>query len=365
MNTIELKHFERLRFCQYLSTKLDGASDLRRFFIDAGNSEGEYTLTPAHGEFRWTHEGETFLITYSEEGEPHENGYFQRFCVQHPNLATLKAFVVHAITVTAPKPDRKIQVFHNKSCGYWDSFSEIYVQQLDGIYLDPSIKSSLDAHIDTFVQNKGRYLRFGRPYKLNFLLTGVPGSGKSSLVKAIASKYGRSLYVLNFSKSITDESLLDVMTKIKEDAVLLIEDIDAFFVDRKATDVNVSFSCLINILDGALGRNNGLLTFLTANNPERLDQALIRPGRVDRVIRFDYPRKQEIHTAFKDLTGDTSESGFNKFYQKIKGVRIPMSGIVDLLFRYPDNYIEHIDELLEQTQIIQELVNDKSEKMYT
>jgi len=49
----------------------------------------------------------------------------------------------------------------------------------------------------------------------------------------------------------------------------------------------------------------------------------------------------------------------------IKNTKISMSGIVDYLFRHPVDYIESINELLDNTQLLQEIVNDKSEKLYT
>lgn len=143
------------------------------------------------------------------------------------------------------------------------------------------------------MDSKERYIRFGRSYKQSFLLTGVAGSGKSSLVKSIALKYKRPLYVLSFSKNLTDEGLIDLMKEIGDNSILLIEDLDAFFQERSAQcDINVSFSALLNVLDGSLVKGNGILIFVTANHPERLDSALIRPGRIDHYYKFDWPQNK-------------------------------------------------------------------------
>ena len=49
----------------------------------------------------------------------------------------------------------------------------------------------------------------------------------------------------------------------------------------------VSFSCILNILDG-MGRKHKMITFMTTNHLDRLDPALIRPGRIDKSLLFDY-----------------------------------------------------------------------------
>jgi chaperone BCS1 len=270
------------------------------------------------------------------------------------------------MTFTKEIANQKIMLWYSKSRGYWESFSDIYVQPLDKIFLPESTKTSITDLIDTFLASRDKYIKYGRPHKLNFLLTGVPGSGKTSIVKAIALKYKRPVYILSFSKTMTDENIVDLVTEIKNNSILLLEDIDAFFMDRKAVDINVSFSCLINVLDGTLCKGNGVITVLTANNPERLDPALIRPGRIDKIIRFDYPKRADIEAAFMDLVDPSfaKKEVFEEFYNKIKKVRINMSGLVDYLFRYPTGFMDSIAELLEGVQVLQEIVNDKSDKLY-
>lgn len=364
MFSIELACTNRTKFLSYLADHIkDNNNDIKNFEITIDNDEATI-LTPLFGKYNWTFDGDTFLIEYKEEGKPtgNEPSYFTRFIVYHSDIEKLKAFIKYGITYSKPINKRKIKIYVAKSRGYWENINSIYAQEMKNIFMDQTIKDSIVHHVDSFLSNKDKYIKYGRPYKLNFLFTGVPGSGKSSLVKALALHLKRSLYILSFTKQLTDETLIELASDMKENSILLLEDIDAFFQDRKALDINVSFSCLINILDGTLNSSNGCITILTANNPDRLDPALIRPGRVDRIINFDHPKRSDILEAFLDLTNKSDK--FDEFYKSIKNMRMSMSSIIDFLFRYPENFMENIDELIDNTKLLNEISNDKSDKMY-
>jgi predicted AAA+ superfamily ATPase len=342
----------------------------------------ENVIVPATGHFQ-CHDDingkeEIFNVSIQEEGRPtaiysSEDGqnitHFKRVIVSHEDWDTLQAFVHRHTTYDDVDEDNtKVGLYYSRcDTGHpiWDKFSSCYVQPLNNIFIPPRHKETVTKQIQEFIDSRKRYVQFGRPYKLSFLLTGTPGSGKTSFVKSLCHLMKRKLYVVSFSKTMTDEKLLNLMTELPDDSVLLLEDIDAFFVDRQPQDISVSFSCLLNVLDGTMAHNNGTITFLTANNPNRLDPALIRPGRVDHIITFDWPRKPEIKAAFSAITGKHDDDAeFEAFYEKIKNTRLSMSAIVDYLFRHNDTYNDHVDSLLSQTRIYDRIVNDATHKLY-
>lgn len=382
MCVVDIRSIDQSQFIRYLGHNLHtqpNIDDIQRFQAtieyDVTNNDSSSSkqciLYPWIGTHQWHHDGHVFAISIHEEGSPKYGGgigieYYHRFQVAHDDIRLLTQFVRVALTYTKPIKSQQIKLFYSKCKGYWEHFDNIYAQPITKVYLDPITKDHAMKCIDAFINSKQRYIDFGRSYKLNFLLMGVPGSGKTSLVKAIALKYQRPVYVLNFTKGLTDESLVELMSDVKDNSVILMEDIDAFFEDRESkAGINVSFSALLNIMDGTMMKGNGTIMFLTANNPERLDPALIRPGRIDHIIEFDYPKQQEIREAFLDICGSGEEDGFVQFYQKIKGIKINMSMLVDYLFRYSITYMENIDELMKQTQIRTEIASlDKIQKLY-
>jgi hypothetical protein len=313
----------------------------------------------------------TFTVSYYEEGDVQKFlellVYYRRLIVSHAdNLEVLQEFVTTALSHLEPLDDNKIKIRSSMGKGYWGFPTTGYSQTISNIYLPSADKNAILSTIDTFIKNEARYIKFGRSYKTSFLLTGVPGSGKSSLVKAIAHKYNRMIFILNFTKNLTDDAMIELFSDITDNSILLLEDIDSYFVDRKAQDINVSFSVLINCLDGVLSKGNGLIAFITANNPNNLDPALIRPGRIDKIVRFDYPKKAEIQAAFYAITEqDPATLTFAKFYDIIKTHRMAMSAIIDYLFRHPTDYLDHVEtELIQQTHYLHEITSEKIEKLY-
>jgi SpoVK/Ycf46/Vps4 family AAA+-type ATPase len=113
-------------------------------------------------------------------------------------------------------------------------------------------------------------------------------------LRAIAEDFDLPVYVFDLATLHNDE-LRENWTSMlsKMPCIALIEDIDSIFDGRKTLQGHLTFDCLLNCLDG-VERSDGLLTFITTNNPEKLDPAIgggdpnsmtTRPGRIDHVVR--------------------------------------------------------------------------------
>lgn len=158
-------------------------------------------------------------------------------------------------------------------------------RQRDTLALDPVLENDLFSDLDRFLGNRELYSQRGIPWRRGYLFYGPPGTGKTSLVQAIASHYDRQLVSLTLT-DMDDSALLRAWSEISANCVIVLEDVDSVFEGRKALG-KLSFSALLNSLDG-VGAVEGSITILTTNHRERLDPALIRPGRCDREFELGY-----------------------------------------------------------------------------
>ncbi len=156
-------------------------------------------------------------------------------------------------------------------------------RSLDSVVLDSGVARYLHDDIHGFFSRRQWYAQMGIPWRRGYLFFGPPGTGKTSVAYALAGELRLKLCVLSLTNpKLTDNVMADLLQRTPPRSLILIEDIDAFFVSREKQDarVQISFSGLLNAIDGA-GAQEGRIVVLTTNHRERLDAALIRPGRID------------------------------------------------------------------------------------
>jgi mitochondrial chaperone BCS1 len=195
----------------------------------------------------------------------------------------------------------KTTVFENNS-NNWDKLATRAKRPLSTVILDEKVKEMVSNDINAYLDPKARtwYAKRGIPYRRGYLLFGPPGTGKSSLSLAIAGQFDLDIYILNLSSA--DESSVGCLFSVLPPrCVVLLEDVDvAGGMQSRRNDPKppatpatpgvqqpqtVSLSTLLNVLDGVASQE-GRVLILTTNHIERLDAALIRPGRVDIKIEF-------------------------------------------------------------------------------
>ena len=267
----------------------------------------------------------------------------------------------------------KLHVYVMTKYGEWCRYNKIPSRTLDTVYFDEKLKQKMRADIIDFLKKEKEYDEFGIPYKKNYLLTGIPGSGKTSIIKAMCKEIGYNLCIFSINHDTDNNTALAAFRDIPPKSVLLFEDIDCLFEKRTGTTDNKSaftFSNLLNLLDGVFFRK-GLISFITTNHPESLDHALLRQGRTDMIIHMNYPKKVDVKHLFRDMmrkeemTAEEIEREYDKFYEHIYNKKITMAGIVGFLFRYRKTWAENINELLDADKFIKEVTrNVEDSKLY-
>lgn len=254
---------------------------------------------------------------------------------------------------------------------FWTMLSKLPKRPIETLYLKEGEKEKLLGMVEEFFAKETRdlYLGYGMPYKHIIMLYGVPGSGKTSTISAIASYFDCDIYTIPITKELTDYGLIDAFSYVndKEDRkrIIVLEDIDCIFdTTRKEGDEHnmVTLQSLLNCLDGHTCVE-GTLLFMTANNPEKMDYAMIRSCRVDYKLELGYADQYQTKNIFTTFLPNQQDK-FKQFYKKIKHMEFTTAMLQEFLFynRKCENILEHLanfNEIVEKNKP-SELSTEKS-----
>ena len=176
-------------------------------------------------------------------------------------------------------------------------------------------------NLDFFLNNKDWYIKKGIPYHYGILLHGHPGCGKTSIIKATLEYTKRNAFYIPLNRVNTCGELINIFFQNEingknipmDKRIYIFEDFDCLcdiVKDRENDELKtknnfeilskldniiikennipsdkLTLSCLLNILDGIL-ETPGRIIILTSNYPEKIDKALLRPGRIDMNIEL-------------------------------------------------------------------------------
>lgn len=212
----------------------------------------------------------------------------------------------------------------------WQRCMARTARPLSTVILNEKVKKDLIDDVTDYLNPATRrwYSNRGIPYRRGYLLYGPPGTGKSSLSLALAGFFKMRIYIVSLSSvTANEENLASLFAELPRRCVVLLEDIDTAGLTHTRDDGSqanpnlddnqdgtnttssrnsrgpnnnnnasnngnnpqtgrLSLSGLLNILDGVASQE-GRVLIMTTNHLEKLDKALIRPGRVDMVVKFD------------------------------------------------------------------------------
>jgi SpoVK/Ycf46/Vps4 family AAA+-type ATPase len=239
-------------------------------------------------------------------------------------------------------------------------------------------KKNVQAHTEFFLKRRDWYDAKGIPHTLGFLFHGDPGCGKTSTIKAVANVGRRHIINIHLSEIKSKEQLSHLFfndeihvwdngkteryTIPVNERMFVIEDIDAMgdivlrrewkkpdvpkrvqmdelgnIKEEEENPIDLSF--LLNLLDGTL-ESSGQIIAISTNFPERIDRALIRPGRIDMIVHFKKCSREilrEMVQSFYDITiGEFDESLHEKWSP---------AEVNQILFRNFKNVERALDEI--------------------
>ncbi|KAL8357576.1 hypothetical protein RB598_002402 [Gaeumannomyces tritici] len=243
------------------------------------------------------------------------------------NPAVLKELLIEARDLYLKRDEQKTSIYRGTTKGAsaepsWQRCMARTSRPFSTVILNEKVKKDLIDDVTDYLDPATRrwYSNRGIPYRRGYLLHGPPGTGKSSLSLALAGFFKMRIYIVSLS-SITanEETLATLFTELPRRCVVLLEDIDSAGLTHTRDDAGaavmpsaagagggpdmvpgqltpgrpmpapiggrLSLSGLLNILDGVASQE-GRVLIMTTNHIEKLDKALIRPGRVDMTVHF-------------------------------------------------------------------------------
>ncbi|KAB8103691.1 hypothetical protein EE612_036258 [Oryza sativa] len=232
----------------------------------------------------------------------------------------------------------------------WKAHKFSHPSTFDSLAIDPALRDDIRADLLRFVRSREHYARAGRAWKRGYLLHGPPGTGKTSLVAAIANLLEFDIYDLELTTVTSNYDLRRLLASTRPKSVIVVEDVDCSLglfdrtrapappssqddadadadeqrnramlqhaltllppaVEAAMRRETISLSGVLNFVDGLWSSCVGeRLVVFTTNHMDRLDPALLRPGRMDRKVELGYCKAPALRVLAKNYLGDDDDA---------------------------------------------------------
>ncbi|KAI0523484.1 hypothetical protein KFK09_005879 [Dendrobium nobile] len=261
---------------------------------------------------------------------------------------TLNAYFPHILerSKDIKAADKRLKLYMNQ----YDSWSCIDLNHpatLETLALEAELKQTIIEDLARFVKRKQYYKKIGKAWKRGYLLFGPPGTGKSSLVAAIANYLRFDIYDLDLKEVTSNTRLKRLLVAMKNKSVLVIEDIDCS-IDlqnrdeegedkKKPNKDDVTLSGLLNFIDGLWSTSGEeRIIVLTTNYKDRLDPALLRPGRMDMHIQMGYCGPNSFKVLASNYHDIDEHPLFEEIEELLKEVQVTPAEVAEELLRSDD-----------------------------
>lgn len=288
----------------------EGAKKARTMRLTTNRKDGENTwkFGPGLGSV-WFWQGWRFIIVKRNLTEA-KNGHGTREYITIRMLGRSREPLITFLGKADEKrTDTRIRI-NAYTGGYWSTVARVTPRPMSTVILPVKQKENIVNDLKWFIENKEWYVQRGIPYHRGYLFDGKPGCGKTSIISALAGEVKRDICSLSLSTIKNDRDLMEAICEADDNAIIALEDIDCATAaartredDKDEESGGVTLAGLLNILDGVI-TPDGRIFVMTTNYPERLDPALIRPGRVD------------VHETFDYLTADLQKEMSSLFFEE-------------------------------------------------
>eukprot|EP00250_Pteridium_aquilinum_P021514 c25150_g1_i3 orf=399-2114(+) len=272
-----------------------------------------------------------------------------------------------------------------KGGGYFDSYRSSWdfvpfkhPSTFETLAMDPVRKAQLQSDLRAFERGQEFYRKTGRAWKRGYLLHGPPGTGKSSLIGAMANFLRYDVYDLELTQVRSNGDLRKMLLRTTSKSIIVIEDIDCSLDlannrgkksssssssptprKKELKDDKDDSGLSMMTLSGLLNFTDGLwsccgeerIFVFTTNHVENLDPALLRPGRMDMHILMSYC----TFPAFEILVSNYLEMDDHPLFPKVKEIiddaHITPAEVSEVFMRNRDEPDKAMEEMLAALEV--------------
>lgn len=260
----------------------------------------------------------------------------------------------------------------------WQSVNLDHPATFDTLAMDADAKKMVIHDLENFVRRKELYRKVGKAWKRGYLLFGPPGTGKSSLIAAIANYLQFDIYDLELTDIRSNSDLRRYLISTANQSILVVEDIDCsieltnkrrkpstapMYPHEYGPDNRVTLSGLLNFIDGLWSScGDERIIVFTTNHKDKLDPALLRPGRMDVHIHLSYCTPCGFKLLASNYLGITEHPLFLVVEQLMKVAKVTPAEVGEQLLKNsePEIALECLIEFLEEKKKNAEFENHKS-----
>ncbi|KAF3332753.1 mitochondrial chaperone BCS1 [Carex littledalei] len=292
---------------------------------------------------------------FYDHGGPTEVKYYELTFHKRYRDFAIKSYLPHILDqAKAIRDEAKIlKLYTNNEEQMWSPVKLRHPATFDAVAMDGKKKQALIDDLSRFVQRKEYYKRIGKAWKRGYLLYGPPGTGKSTLIAAMANFLRFDIYDLELTEVRSNAVLRSLLINTSSRSILVIEDIDCSAElqqrdkEKKSKpkeegspnddESKVTLSGLLNFVDGLWSScGDERIIIFTTNYKDRLDPALLRPGRMDMHIHMGYCDSAGFRVLASNYHSLKEHPLFAEIDSLIETVEVTPAEVAEALMRSDD-----------------------------